>query len=418
MKKADRPSTDEAAPAQRSSAREEAELRSALQALAERVASLEGKVTELARRLEVPERGAGPPVEAGSSRADLKSPEEAPAAPPAPEPPASIFLPDLPEPSPVAGPAPSDPPEVAEAASNPQNLFGPAGDDGRPCCVRLGLLLRDAMGAVYRAYDRFQGGYFAIRILAGLERDDQAEALEDAVARVIGLPHPNILRVRGCGRRENRSYIATDLVEGTPVGQAKLVDIGRICRLFRDVAEAVQYAHEEGVTHGDLNPENILLVQEGEQDRALVKDFGLAHFLETVGLNEAGKQAGLTIRNPAFLPPEQTKEARRTPTAAGDIYGLGASLYAALAGRPPFEGKTVREVLSRVMIEEPQPLERVRPDVRAALAVVVRRAMAKEIANRYESARELVEALTKFLEGEGTQVLSRREGPEPPSDPS
>ena len=156
-------------------------------------------------------------------------------------------------------------------------------------------------------------------------------------------------------------------------------------------------ANEEGVFHGDLNPENILVAREEEKDHALVKDFALAHLLETVASASPG--AALVIRNPAYLAPEQARVLKPALCAATDVYGLGVTLYAALVGRPPFDGKDAAQIQKRVMIEEPPPVERIRPDVPKALGAIVRRAMAKERGLRYASAKEMAEALMKFLEG-------------------
>ena len=301
--------------------------------------------------------------------------------------------------------------EAAKAALDPRNLFGPDADDGRPNYVLLEQLSRDAMGAVYRAYERAGGGQFAVRFLPAQEDEEKAEAIEREVQKLIGLPHPNILPVLGSGRRENEVYVEMDLVQAEPIGKAQIREIPRLCLIFRDVADAVHYAHEEGVIHGDLNPETVLLGRDEGGDHAYVKDFGLAHQLESFAPPSASKQPSLTIRNPAFLPPEQMKDARGALSVATDVYGLGSTLYSVLVGRPPFDGKDVRQVRSRVMIEEPPPLESIRLDAPMALAVVIRRAMAKEARLRYATAREFADALTGFLEGKGTKILSRPASP-------
>ena len=104
------------------------------------------------------------------------------------------------------------------------------------------------------------------------------------------------------------------------------------------------------------------------------------------------------LRNPAYLPPEQARVLKSPLGPATDIYGLGVTLYTALAGRPPFEGGDPGKMLKRVQIEEPPPLQRLRPDVPEALSAIVRRAMAKERGLRYANVGEIMEALTKFIE--------------------
>jgi serine/threonine-protein kinase len=251
------------------------------------------------------------------------------------------------------------------------------------------MLPKDAMGVVYRATERSTGRAFAVRFMAGQAGEDQTRAFEKEVEKLISLPHPNILHVQGSGRRKNRLYVMMDLVEGPTLAAAKIAEIPRICAILRDAASAVNYANEEGIFHGDLSPESIVVAKEGGKDLALVKDFGLACLLET--------QAG-GLRNPAFLPPEQVRVLKSPLTAAVDVYGLGATLFAALTGRAPFEGKDAAQISKRVMIEDPPPVEKFRSDVPKAVSAVVRRAMAKERGVRYPSAQAMADALSKFLD--------------------
>ena len=371
--------------------RQLAELRASEQKARSQASESERRLEEAPKAL--PEGPTAAPVE--------RKPEESAASPPAELPAAAVPAPVVPPPTPpVPKPEGSTtirqrPLTAAEAASDPRNLFGPAGDDGRPRHVLLELLSRDALGVVYRACERATDRYFAVRFMSGQAGDEQTSAIEQEVELLIALPHPNILQVLGCGRRQNRLYVEMDLVKATPLGEAKIQEIPRICSLLRDAAEAVHYAHEEGIFHGDLHPGNVLVAREGEKDHALVKDFGLGHLLEGVG-PQASSPA---IRQAAYLPPEQMKEMKGKLSVAGDVYGLGATLFAALAGRAPFEGQDPKQILSRVLMQEPPPLEKVRPDVPEALGAIARRAMAKERSLRYESAKEMALALERFAGG-------------------
>jgi serine/threonine protein kinase len=299
--------------------------------------------------------------------------------------------------APKPAPAPvAVPPKVAMPATashdttlRTTNGFGPERPDGQPAYLLHEMLPKDAMGVLYRATDRADGRSFAVRFMAGQAGEEQTRAFEKEVEKLVGLPHPNILHVQGSGRRKNRLYVMMDHVTAPTLGAAKISDIGRIVTILRDAASAVHYAHEEGIFHGDLTPESILVDKEENKDKALVKDFGLAYILET---------QTAALRNPAFLPPEQVRVIRTPLGAAGDVYGLGATLFAALAGRPPFEGDPAK-IVKRIMIEEPPPVEKIRPDVPKAVGAVVRRAMAKERSVRYASAGDFADALTKFIEG-------------------
>jgi serine/threonine-protein kinase len=196
-----------------------------------------------------------------------------------------------------------------------------------------------------------------------------------------------------------------DFVDAPSLGKAGIQEIPRLCAIFREVAEAVHYAHEEGILHGDLNPENILIGRQEEREHPTVKDFGLARLLEGVG--GSAKEPGPVLRMPAFQAPEQKS------SVAADVYSLGATFYAALAGRAPFEGQDAKQILTRARIGEPPPLERFRKDVPEALGVVIRRAMAKEPSLRYATAKDMAAALKRILEGAVTTIRQRPPGPIP-----
>jgi hypothetical protein len=319
-----------------------------------------------------------------------------------PEPPAPVIVSPLPAPIPVpsipAAPAVHDGPPTGETAHRPQNLFGPDGEDGKPRYMLEDILFKDDLGIVYRATERATDRKFMVRFMAGQAGEEQTQAIERGVEKLIALPHPNILHIQGSGRRKNRLYLMMDLVDGPTLGQCKIQEIQRICAILRDTATAVHYANEEGIFHGDLNPENVLVTQREGLDHALVKEFGLGFLQEIMAPPTSGKEATPILRNPAFLPPEQVRATKSPLSAAGDVYGLGATLYTAMSGRPPFEGKDPVKVAKRVMIEEPLPVEKARPDVPEAVGAVIRRAMAKERGLRYGSAQEMADALTRFLD--------------------
>jgi serine/threonine protein kinase len=191
-----------------------------------------------------------------------------------------------------------------------------------------------------------------------------------------------------------------DLVQAPTLGRAKIHDVKRVCAIVRDAAAAVHYAHEEQIFHGDLHPDNIIVAPgEGKADVALVKDFALAYLIETLILPPPAtpKDPRKHVRNVAYLPPEQVDAAKPKLSVAGDVYSLGATLYAALAAKPPFEGKDAAQLRTRVMFTEPVALNKVRPDVPEAVLTVVRRAMVKESGLRYASAGQIADALTKFI---------------------
>jgi predicted nucleic acid-binding Zn-ribbon protein len=285
-----------------------------------------------------------------------------------------------------------------ETTLKPQNLFGPLGPDGKGIYILDSILSKDALGVVYRATERESGRHFRVQFMAGQAGEEQTQAMERGMEKLVALPHPNILHVQGTGRRKNRLYVMMDDVDAPTLAYERIRDVRRICALLRDAAAAIHYAHEEGIFHGDVNPETILVARVDGREQAMVKDFGLGFMQEVMVPGGASKDAPQIFRNPAYLPPEQVRALKSPLTPAVDVYSLGATLYGALAGRPPFEGKDAVQVSKRVMIEEPPPVEKVRPDVPEAVGAIVRRAMAKDRGLRFPTAQEMADALRRYLD--------------------
>lgn len=360
--------------------------------LLQKSTDLERKLTEsLFAKPEPPPAPAPAPIvvaESKPSPADsIFDPEPPPAEPPG-------IAATIPPPQAVPGPSSSP-----ETTLRPQHAFGPTAEDGQPAYVLHEMLPPDPMGVLYRASERASGRQFAVRFMAGQAGEEQTQAIEREVEKLIALPHPNILHVQGSGRRKNRLYLAMDLVLAPTLGRAKIHEIPRICEILRDAAGAVHYAHEEKIFHGDLHLDTILVAKgENGADHALVKDFELAYLMETLLGPASGRDARSPLRNLAYQAPEHVNEAKPTLRASLDVYGLGATLYAALAGKPPFEAKDPAQLRKKVMFEDPVPVEKIRADVPEALAAIVRKAMVKESGLRYATAQAVSDALAKFLD--------------------
>jgi serine/threonine protein kinase/WD40 repeat protein len=172
-----------------------------------------------------------------------------------------------------------------------------------------------------------------------------------------------------------------------------------VARLGVQAAEALDHAHQQGVVHRDVKPANLMLDHEG---RLWVTDFGLAHIQGDGGLTATGDLLG-TLR---YMSPEQALARRGLVDHRADIYSLGVTLYELLTLRPAFPGDDRQELLHRIAHEDPVPLRRLNPAVPVDLETVLARAMAKEPAERYASARELADDLRRFLDDR--PVLARR----------
>ncbi|MHC4830597.1 MAG: serine/threonine-protein kinase [Planctomycetota bacterium] len=224
------------------------------------------------------------------------------------------------------------------------------------------------------------------------------EAEARAVAR---LQHEGIVRVLDSGVDRGRPFLVMELVEGPTL--AELVRRGSVplearVRAVAEAGEAVAYAHLQGVLHRDLKPANVLIDRDG---RARVVDFGLAldRSRET-RITRTGELLG----TPAYLAPESARG--ESTDERTDVYGLGATLYEAVCGRPPFRGRAAWEVLRAVLEENPEPPRQVDPKTPWDLQAVILKALEKSANHRYGSAREFARDLRRFLAGD--PVVARR----------
>ena len=268
------------------------------------------------------------------------------------------------------------------------------------------------MSTVYRAFDETLERWVAIKLMhREISSDsDQLERFRREARAVASLNHPHVVTVIDFGEDDDHPYIVFEYVEGENL-KDRLRRAGRL-----PVPEAVAYAIEIGraldcahmnkLVHRDVKPQNVLIDAEG---RAKVTDFGIARSLEAEGLTATGRVLGTTD----YVAPEQALG--EPTTAQSDVYSLGICLFEMLTGDVPFKADTQVGVAMK-HVKDPLPDIRMRrPEISAALASVVEIACAKETANRYGSARELVQELEQALvieasraggaTGEATTVL-------------
>ena len=281
---------------------------------------------------------------------------------------------------------------------------------------------RGGLGRIIRARDRRTGRLVAIKEMLEDTPDAAARFCREALV-TANLQHPAIVPVYELGRwPEGQPFYAMKLVAGRALDDA-LRDAAtlpeRLALLPRliDVAEAMAYAHGEGVIHRDLKPANVLVGSYGE---TVVIDWGLARRvgdaeLATVPLMATAVSASVTVAGdvlgtPVYMPPEQARG--EDVDARADVYGLGAMLYHLLTGRVPYaESVTVAEVLARLVSEPPRPVAELEPAVPADLLAIVTKAMAPARDDRYASARELAADLRRFQTGQlvGAHAYSLRQ---------
>ena len=269
----------------------------------------------------------------------------------------------------------------------------------------LGRELAAALGDDYEVVRPLGAGGFAVVFLVRdlrLKRDLAVKVLApDVVTPVVrerfrreaetvaSLAHPNIVPLHFVGQHEQMVYLAMACIDGGSLAD-RLARETRLAvcdavTLFGEVARALAFAHKRGVLHRDIKPENILL--DTETGRALVTDFGIARSGDTASLTATGMLVG----TPAYLAPEQV--AGEAADHRADLFALGVVMYQALAGEAPFTGPTPTAVLLKRLAADPVPVETLRPDLPIALARLVQRCLARDPAERVQSAGEVVEAL-------------------------
>ncbi|HVO20151.1 MAG TPA: serine/threonine-protein kinase [Anaeromyxobacter sp.] len=262
--------------------------------------------------------------------------------------------------------------------------------DGR--IVLRGLLGEGGMGEVHCGWDRALERAVAVKFLRGSDRREAERLLLEGrlQARV---EHPHVVQVYEAGTLGGRACLVLQLVEGRTLADlAPALPPADRVELVRQAAQGVHAAHLQGLVHRDVKPANVLVEQGPGALRALVSDFGLARG-EEPGLTRSGILAGTL----AFMSPEQVL-GTGLAGPADDVYGLGATLYAVLAGRPPHQaGLDGAAGLRRLGGEPPPPL----PDeVPAPLRLVVGKAMERDPGDRYPSAVAFAEDLARFQRGE------------------
>ena len=276
-------------------------------------------------------------------------------------------------------------------------------------CELLEEIGRGGMGVVWRARQRALNRDVAVKTLpggdlAGAEARARFRNEAQATAR---LKHPNLVPVHEVGESDGVPYLVMELVEGRPLSEVlatKPASAKLSARWLRDVALAVQHAHDQGVLHRDLKPSNILIESGDDGGRPRVTDFGLAKLADA---DHSLTSTGSAVGSPSYMPPEQAR--RGEYTARSDVYGLGAVLYCALTGRPPFQGESVATILAQVEVDEPISPRRLQGNVPFDLETICLKCLEKNPSRRYATARELADDLTRFLAGE--LVLARPVGP-------
>jgi len=307
----------------------------------------------------------------------------------------------------ASGPSPQTPEEPS--LRPPSSLPRAPGDSGFiPVGDRFELrelLGEGGMGRVFRAFDPTLGREVALKFLRSDDPEMVARFLGEARAQAR-IQHPNVCRIFEAGETGGRPFIAMELIAGKDLRTASNeMSLEQKILIIRKVADAVHEAHRIGLVHRDLKPANIMVVRGDDGSfTPFVMDFGLAREMAAPGLT----QTGMLVGTPGYMAPEQARADGRHLDRRVDIYALGATLFALLTGRPPFDGQSSVDVLVRLLQEDAPSPRTLAPSVPVDVEAIVLKCLEKDPAKRYDSARALADDLGRFLDGD--VVRARRAG--------
>jgi WD40 repeat protein/tRNA A-37 threonylcarbamoyl transferase component Bud32 len=257
-------------------------------------------------------------------------------------------------------------------------------------------IARGGMGVVFKARQVSLNRIVAVKmVLAGIlaTKADRDRFHAEAQAAAL-LDHPNIVPVYEVGEFEGQHYFSMGYVDGQSLA-ARLAEgplpPKEAAELVATVAEAVEYAHRQGVIHRDIKPSNIVIDCQG---RPRVTDFGLAKRVDSGSDLTA---TGQVLGTPSYMPPEQAAGQINAVGPAADVYALGALLYTSLAGRPPFQAATPFETLQQVIDQEPVAMRQLNAAVPRDLETIVLKCLEKSVPRRYSSAQALADDLRRYL---------------------
>ncbi len=263
---------------------------------------------------------------------------------------------------------------------------------------------RGGMGIVYRARQQSVNRLVALKVirpdrLASMSKSTKQKVVErfrieaEAAARIN---HDNLVTVYEVGCEAGCHYFSMRYVEGTSLSDVvrkNPADNRQAAAWLEPVCRAVEAVHRNQIIHRDLKPQNILL--EAASGRTLLADFGLAKFADD---EEGMTQTGDAVGTPAYMSPEQFTDASSVTTAT-DVYGLGATLYCLLSGKPPFQASSSALTMKQVLEADALPLRQVNPSVDQDLETICMKCLEKSPIRRYGSAAELADELKRYLEG-------------------
>ena len=250
------------------------------------------------------------------------------------------------------------------------------------------------MANVYRANDLRNDRVVAVKILREefLQNAELVRRFKNESKAISILNHPNIVKVYDVSVTDRLNYIVMEYIDGITLKEYMKQRGGpltwkEVVHFAQQILSALEHAHSQGVVHRDVKPQNIMLLANGSLK---MMDFGIARFSREQSVTESDKAIGSVH----YISPEQAGGAETTQTT--DIYSVGVIMYEMLSGRLPFDGEDAVKVAMRHITDKPPALHEIAPEVPMALVEITEKAMAKNPANRYQSAHEMSDAIQQF----------------------
>lgn len=265
-----------------------------------------------------------------------------------------------------------------------------------------------AMATVYEAYDPSIDRQLAIKILREdrcVDSDYVMRFLREAKA-IGNLSHPHIVTVYDVGEYENRPFIVMELLEGIPLNvlmkAGNKFPLKDAVSIGIQLAMALDYAHSRGIVHRDIKPSNIICSQYDKKIK--ITDFGIAHFEDAAETKQT--QMGDVLGTPQYMPPEQLEGA--AVDGRSDLFSVGIILYQLLTGDRPFKGDSITSLMYQITTVEPKSVEEHVPDIPQQISRIVSKLLNKDPDNRFQTGKELANALIKALHNTKDDGLVQR----------